>query len=184
MKVRGKKQLTWDKENECEENALKWLCLGQAVCLMYNYTQHCPRVVQHGEKYVCLTCLMVTARSEKEWRKESCFECVATRIASMVSHEAGALHYPRVMGWTITFKTNRGLLTPQLLLHTLRFFRAHRFWSPCESVLPWVAAIADCWRKAHCLCNACLCVSVHTQIWSIAIRGLKWKAPPQSSKVT
>lgn len=49
---------------------------------------------------------MVTGRSARtdfvfrpfEITKESCFEGGAARNASVVSHGAGALHYPRVMG--------------------------------------------------------------------------------------
>lgn len=83
--------------------------------------------------------------------------------------EQEPLHYPRVMGWTVTFKTSYDLLTSLILLHTLHFFfllsAIQGFWCPCVSVFPLIFAIALLLSHKMNMLTACvmfLCLSEHS----------------------
>lgn len=95
-----------------DEITLRLLSLedsGLAVCLMYNYTQSCPRGTEERLEICSLTGPMATLGSERtyflfrpfEGRKESSFQRGTARRHSMPSHEGG-LHYASVVGRTVT----------------------------------------------------------------------------------
>lgn len=123
---------------------------------------------------------MVTARSERtnfvfrpfDSMKESCFECGAARNASMVLHEAGAPYYTRVMGWTVTFKTNGNLLTSQLLLHTPHLLFCNIGTLVPSWKCPWIFAVGLSLsyklkkKLTACAMPMCFCAHLNTLHWT------------------